>query len=481
MRRGPTDQRVAFVQTIAEEGELASIRSVNPATGVVLAAFEEDDEETVERALAAAADSVRALAAAGFDQRASWLRTAADLLDDESELVSMLVTSEMGKPIAQSRAEVAKSSYCMRYYADNAAGFLSGRALDDPTAVNATEARTRFDPLGVVLAVMPWNYPIWQVVRFAAPALMAGNAGLLKHASNVPRSAKYLGDLFERAGFPPGAFSTLLVGSGRVAALIADPRIAAVTLTGSEGAGRSVAAAAGDALKKVVLELGGSDPFIVMPSANLDDAVAAAVRARTLNNGQACINAKRFIVHTDVYDAFEREFVRRMSELRVGDPSDEQVQVGPLATIGGLREIEELVDDARNRGASILTGGGRTGGDSGYYYLPTVVAGLTPDMRLWNEEAFGPVASLYRVDSFEEAIERANESEFGLGSAFWSREATEIERAEGEIAAGAVFINGITTSYPELPFGGIKRSGYGRELSAEGIREFCNLKSVWVG
>jgi succinate-semialdehyde dehydrogenase/glutarate-semialdehyde dehydrogenase len=467
--------------TVLEESEMASIRSVNPATGAVLATFEEDSEESVERAIAAAASAVRPLSAAGFGQRAAWLRAAADLLDDESELVAMMITSEMGKPIAQSRAEVAKSSYCMRFYAEHAADFLRGRSLDQPEAVNASAARTRFDPLGVVLAVMPWNYPIWQVVRFAAPALMAGNAGLLKHASNVPRAARYLGGLFERAGFPHGAFSSLLVGAGRVPALIADRRIAAITLTGSEGAGRAVARAAGDVLKKVVLELGGSDPFIVMPSANLDDAVSAAVRARTLNNGQACINAKRFIVHADVYEAFEREFVRQMSQLRVGDPSDELVQLGPLATIGGLCEIEELVEDARAKGASILTGGARARDESGYYYRPTVVADLGRDMRLWNEEAFGPVASLYRVASVDEAIDLANESDFGLGSAFWSNDPKEIERAEGGIAAGAVFINGVTTSYPELPFGGIKRSGFGRELSMEGIREFCNLKSVWIG
>ncbi|MGO4680214.1 aldehyde dehydrogenase family protein [Microbacterium sp. 2MCAF23] len=327
---------------------------------------------------------------------------------------------------------------------------------------------------------MPWHYPIWQVVRFAAPALMAGNAGVLKHASNVPQSALYLGELFIRAGFPEGAFSTLLIGSGRVEAVIRDPRVAAVTLTGSEGAGRSIGATAGDVLKKAVLELGGSDPFIVMPSAELDAAVETAVKARTSNNGQACINAKRFIIHKDVYDEFTRNFVARMDALVVGDPAVGATDIGPLATESGRRDIEELVDHARSKGASILAGGQRLGAGEGWFYAPTVVADLTREVRLWDEEAFGPVASLYKVDSLDSALQVANESDFGLGCAFWSNDAREIARAERYIEAGAVFINGMTISYPELPFGGIKRSGFGRELSMEGIREFCNLKTVWI-
>lgn len=459
---------------------MATIRSIDPTTGAELAAFEEDTDEVVEQKLYAAAAAVDALEAAGWDLRADWMRATADLLESETEQVAAMITAEMGKPLAQAKAEVAKSAYAMRFYADKARDFLTGAELADPSVVSASGARTEFDPLGVVLAVMPWNFPIWQVVRFAAPALMAGNVGILKHASNVPQSALYLGELFTRGGFPEGAFSTLLIGSKRVEAVIRDPRVAAVTLTGSEGAGRSIAATAGDVLKKAVLELGGSDPFIVMPSAKLDDAVEIAVKARTSNNGQACINAKRFIVHTDIYDDFAEKFAARMAALTIGDPVEAGTEIGPLATESGRRDIEELVDDARDKGADILTGGGRPADTEGWFYQPTVIAGITDQMRLFAEEAFGPVASLYRVDSLEAALEIANDSDFGLGSAFWSTDQAEIDQAVRRIEAGAVFVNGMTISYPELPFGGIKHSGYGRELSAEGIREFCNLKTVWV-
>ncbi|WP_336631833.1 MULTISPECIES: aldehyde dehydrogenase family protein [unclassified Microbacterium] len=459
---------------------MAIIRSIDPTTGTELAAYQEDGADAVERKLAAAAVAVGALDVAGWDRRAEWMRAAAGILASEIDDVAATITAEMGKPLAQSRAEVAKSVHTMHYYADNARLFLRGRELEDPSSVTASSARTRYEPLGVVLAVMPWNYPIWQVVRFAAPALMAGNAGVLKHASNVPQSARYLGELFTRAGFPSGAFSTLLIGSAGVEAVIRDSRVAAVTLTGSEGAGRAIAAAAGDVLKKAVLELGGSDPFIVMPSADLDGAVETAVRARTTNNGQACINAKRFIIHEDLYDEFARRFTERMAALVVGDPADESTDIGPLATESGRRDIEELVDDARAKGAEILVGGSRGDADAGWFYAPTVVGGLTRDMRLWSEEAFGPVASLYRATSLDHALEIANDSDFGLGSAFWSSDPDEIAYAERRMEAGAVFVNGMTVSYAELPFGGIKRSGYGRELSREGIREFCNLKTVWV-
>lgn len=459
---------------------MAILRSINPTDGVELAVFEEDTEEVVESKLAAAHAAVVLLKEAGWEQRAAWMNAAADLLESEIHDVAAMITAEMGKPAVQSRAEVAKSAYTMRFYAENARAFLEGRELANPSAVSASAARTRFDPLGVVLAVMPWNYPIWQVVRFAAPALMAGNVGVLKHASNVPQAAVYIGELFARAGFPEGAFSTLLIGSRRVEAVIRDPRVAAVTLTGSEGAGRSIGSTAGDVLKKAVLELGGSDPFIVMPSAQLDAAVEIAVKARTANNGQACINAKRFIVHSDVYDEFARKFAERMGALVVGDPAVEATEIGPLATESGRSDIEELVDDARDKGATILTGGRRPEIADGWYYEPTVVADLTTEMRLFAEEAFGPVASLYRVGSLEEAFAVANGSEFGLGSAFWSNDPDEIAAAERELEVGAVFVNGMTISYAELPFGGVKRSGYGRELSLEGIREFCNLKTVWV-
>ncbi len=457
---------------------MPTIRSINPATGDEIGVFEEDDDTAVKAKLAAAASAVPLLAAAGWAQRATWMRAAADLLDAEAAQVAADITAEMGKPLAQARAEVAKSAKAMRFYADEAEGFLAPQTLADPSAVGASAAGARYEPLGVVLAVMPWNYPIWQVVRFAAPALMAGNAGLLKHAAIVPRSARFLGELFTRAGFPSGAFATLLIGSSRVEAVVRDPRVAAVTLTGSEGAGRAVARAAGDVLKKVVLELGGSDPFVVMPSADLDAAVATAVTARTSNNGQACINAKRFIVHEDVYDAFAAAFAERMAALRIGDPTEEQTEIGPLASASGLEDVSVLVEDAKARGADILAGGAPMDGP-GFFYPPTVVAGITPEMRLYAEEAFGPVASLYRASSLADALGIANALDFGLGAAFWSTDEDEIDAAVRGIESGAVFVNGMTISYPELPFGGIKRSGFGRELSAEGIREFCNLKTVW--
>ncbi|MEV4737554.1 aldehyde dehydrogenase family protein [Microbacterium sp. LWO14-1.2] len=459
---------------------MAIMRSVNPTTGEELATFEHDSDDVVEQKLAAASAAVPQLNAAGWARRAELMNAAADLLEADLEQVAAMITDEMGKPIAQSRGEVTKSVYAMRYYAENAEAFLSGRTLNDPSAVGATRAGTRFDPLGVVLAVMPWNYPIWQVVRFAAPALMAGNAGVLKHASNVPQAAVYLGRLFTRAGFPEGSFSTLLIGAGRVEGVIRDPRVSAVTLTGSEPAGRSVASIAGDVLKKVVLELGGSDPFIVMPSADLDAAAETAVKARTTNNGQACINAKRFIVHTDAYAAFAEKFAQKMAQLRIGDPQDASTDIGPLATSSGRDDIVELVDDAREKGASIIVGGSFDDSADGWFYPPTVIAGITPEMRLFEEEAFGPVASLYEAASLEDALAIANSLDFGLGSAFWSSDEAEIDHAIKAIESGAVFVNGMTISYPELPFGGIKRSGYGRELSAEGIREFCNLKTVWV-
>lgn len=458
---------------------MATITSIDPTTEEVLARFEEDDEKLVEQRIAAARAAVGVLREAGFAKRAEWMRAAAELLDADADVLAELITAEMGKPHAQARAEVHKSANAMRYYAEHAEEFLTGRSLDDPSVVGASRAGARYDPLGVVLAVMPWNYPIWQVIRFAAPALMAGNTGLLKHASNVPQAALYLSTLFERGGFPEGAFATLLISSSRVADVIRDPRVAAVTLTGSEGAGRSVGEAAGSVLKKAVLELGGSDPFVVMPSADIAAAAETAVRARTSNNGQACINAKRFIVHNDVYQEFTDAFVARMAALVVGNPMDPATEIGPLATASGRSDVEELVDDARAKGADVLTGGIRPAGP-GFFYPPTVIANIDRDMRLFEEEAFGPVASVYRVSSLEEAFEVANALDFGLGSAFWSTDPAEITAAITGIESGAVFINGMTLSYPELPFGGIKRSGHGRELSIEGIREFCNLKTVWV-
>ncbi|MCD0485723.1 NADP-dependent succinic semialdehyde dehydrogenase [Streptacidiphilus sp. ASG 303] len=457
-----------------------AIASVNPATGETLRTFEPLGGPGVEERIARAHHAFLAHRRTSFADRAERMRRAADLLEAEQDAIARTMTAEMGKPLAQARAEAAKCATAMRFYADHTEGFLAPEPLADPSAVKASRAETRWQPLGVVLAVMPWNFPLWQVVRFAAPALMAGNTGLLKHASNVPQTALYLEDLFLRAGFAEGCFQTLLIGSKEVEAVLRDPRVAAATLTGSEPAGRAVAAVAGDEIKKTVLELGGSDPFVVMPSADLDAAVAAAVTGRTQNNGQSCIAAKRFIVHRDVYDAFAERFTARMRELRVGDPMDEKTEVGPLATEQGRADVEELVADAVEAGATVLCGGERPDGP-GWFYPPTVLADITPEMRIAQEEVFGPVASLYRVGSAEEAVAVANSTSFGLGSAAWTQDPAEQELFTAELEAGAVFVNGMVASYPQLPFGGIRRSGYGRELAALGIREFCNAKTVWAG
>jgi succinate-semialdehyde dehydrogenase/glutarate-semialdehyde dehydrogenase len=457
-----------------------AIATINPATGVTEKTFEPHDAAEVERRIALADAATKAMRQTSFEERAAWMRDAADLLEAEADEVAVIMTTEMGKPLAQAKGEALKCVKGMRYYADHAQEFLADEKLADPSSVNASSAWTRYEPLGAVLAVMPWNYPLWQVVRFAAPALMAGNSGLLKHASNVPQSALYLDTLFERGGFPAGAFSTLLIGSKEVAAVLQDKRVKAVTLTGSEPAGREVAANAGGQIKKAVLELGGSDPFIVMPSADLPKAVDVAVTARVQNNGQSCIAGKRFIVHADVYDQFAALFADKLKALVVGDPMDAATQVGPLATESGRNELAELVDDAVEHGATVLAGGS-VPDRAGWYYPPTLVADLHDGMRLVLEEAFGPVASLYRVESREQARDVANQTTFGLSSAVWTTDADDEDFFVNSLDAGAVFINGMTVSYPELPFGGIKDSGYGRELAAAGIREFCNLKTVWKG
>jgi len=432
----------------------------------------------VDRRIQDAQEAFESLRSVPFSQKASWMHDTANLLESQIESIAELITIEMGKPLAQSVAEVKKCALSMRYYADNAEAFLANETIAGPARVGASSAGTVYQPLGVVLAVMPWNYPLWQVIRFAAPALMAGNTVILKHASNVPQSALFLDSLFERGGFPVGSFRTLLIGGQDVQAVISDDRVKAITLTGSEPAGRSVGSVAGQHIKKVVLELGGSDPFIVMPSANLPAAVETAVRARVSNNGQSCIAAKRFIVHADVYDEFVREFTAAMESLVVGDPMDPETQVGPIATESGRRELLELVDDARAKGAEVLTGGFALDGP-GWFFPPTVIAHLPESARLVQEEAFGPVASVYRVESKEEALTIANQTSFGLSSSVWTNEPSEQEWFIQCVDAGAVFINGMTASYPELPFGGIKNSGIGRELAAIGIREFCNLKTVW--
>jgi succinate-semialdehyde dehydrogenase/glutarate-semialdehyde dehydrogenase len=454
------------------------IATVNPATGETIETFSAHDDAEVQRRIAQAAEAHTALRETTYAQRAEWMKASADILDADVESAAQMITREMGKPIAQSRGEVLKCAKSMRFYAEHAESFLSNEPLADPSAVAASKAGAVWQPLGVILAVMPWNYPLWQVIRFAAPALMAGNTGLLKHASNVPQSALYLDGLFEKGGFPAGSFRTLLIGSAEVAAVLEDDRVKAVTLTGSEPAGRSVASTAGQQIKKAVLELGGSDPFIVMPSADLEAAATTAVKARTSNNGQSCIAGKRFIVHADVYEQFAELFTAKMAALTVGDPADEAVDIGPLATESGRDEVAELVDDAVTKGAEVLTGGSTTQ-QPGWYYPPTVLGGLTDDMRIVMEETFGPVASLYKVADRDEAVRVANQTTFGLSSAVWSNDEAEQDWFAQHLDAGAVFINGMTVSYPELPFGGVKASGYGRELAAAGIREFCNLKTVW--
>ena len=455
------------------------IASTNPATGETEQVFEPHDRAEVERRIARADAAFGALKRTTFRQRAEWMSAAADILDAEREHIAEMMTREMGKPITAARAEAAKCAKGMRFYAAHAEEMLADEPLANPERVNASRAWARYEPLGVILAVMPWNFPFWQVIRFAAPALMAGNTGLLKHASNVPQAALYLDGVFTRAGFPEGAFSTVLIGSRDVDAIIKDPRVKAVTLTGSEPAGRAVASSAAAEVKKAVLELGGSDPFIVMPSADLDAAVATAVTARTQNNGQSCIAAKRFIVHADVYERFTEKFVAAMQALTVGDPLDERTQIGPIATASGRDDLVELVADARAKGARVLTGGEVPDG-AGWFYPPTVVAEVTPAMRLHLEEAFGPVATVYSVPGVAEAIELANATPFGLSSAVWTTDAAEQQRFVAEVDAGGVFINGMTISYPELAFGAIKNSGFGRELGEVGMKEFCNMKTVWA-
>jgi succinate-semialdehyde dehydrogenase/glutarate-semialdehyde dehydrogenase len=385
------------------------------------------------------------------------------------------MTQEMGKTLKSAISEVEKCAWVCRYYAENAERHLA----DEVFPTTAAMSYVRYLPIGPVLAVMPWNFPFWQVFRFAAPALMAGNVGLLKHASNVPQCALAIEEVFREAGFAEGVFQALLVGSSKVAAIIADPRVEAVTITGSEGAGAQVGAAAGKAIKKSVLELGGSDPFIVMPSANLEAAAAAAVKARCINNGQSCIAAKRFIVHQDVYAEFERRFVEGMKALKVGDPMQEDTDIGPLATEQVLGDVARQVDDSVRAGARLLCGGKRLPG-RGNFYTPGVLGDIPRAAPVYREEVFGPVASLFRVKDIHEAIALANDSDFGLGSSVWTGDEKERQRFVDELEAGQTFVNSLVASDPRLPFGGVKRSGYGRELSAVGIREFVNIKTVWI-
>ena len=453
-----------------------AIATVDPTTGETLRTFAELSDGELERKLEKARTAFSTWRRTTPPRRAGALARAAELLTNDQERWARLMVQEMGKPIGAARAEAQKCAWACQYYVDHAPALLA----DTPVDVGGPRAFVRHLPLGPVLAVMPWNFPFWQVFRFAAPALMAGNVGLLKHAANVPQCALAIEEIFWRAGFPEGVFQALLVGHEQVARVLEDPRVVAATLTGSDAAGASVASIAGKQLKPTVLELGGSDPFVVMPSADLDAAVKAAVTARTINNGQSCIAAKRFIVHRDVYDRFERGLVEGLARLTVGDPRDEGTAIGPLATAAIRDGVAAQVDDAVAKGARLLTGGRRVAG-KGFFYEPTALADVPRSARAFAEEVFGPVALVFRVKDLSEAIELANATPYGLGSSVWTRDPAEQARFVDELEAGMTFVNAMVASDPRLPFGGVKRSGYGRELGKDGLLSFVNRKAVWVG
>ncbi|MFL5637662.1 MAG: NAD-dependent succinate-semialdehyde dehydrogenase [Gemmatimonadaceae bacterium] len=452
-----------------------SISTINPATGETVRSFEAFTTARIGETLDRGVTAYRQHRVTSFTARAECMRKVAEILDAECRELGKLMTLEMGKPFKAAVAEAEKCATACNYYADNAQTFLADRTVD----MEGGRSWVTFQPLGVVLAIMPWNFPFWQVFRFAAPALMAGNVGVLKHASNVPQCALAIEDIFRRAGFVDGAFQTLLVGSDAVEAIIADPRVAAVTLTGSEGAGRSVASAAGKNLKKSVVELGGSDPFIVMPSADLEAAVSTAVTARMINNGQSCIAAKRFIIHEKIYDEFLEKFVARVSAVRVGDPMDEKTELGPLATASIRDDLDRQVKESVDAGSRLLTGGQKLPGN-GFYYTPTVLADIPPGAPAARDELFGPVASVFKAHDLTDAIRIANGTTFGLGASAWTRDDRERDEFVREIESGLLFINGMVASDARLPFGGVKNSGFGRELGEFGIREFVNIKSVRV-
>jgi succinate-semialdehyde dehydrogenase/glutarate-semialdehyde dehydrogenase len=452
-----------------------AIATINPATGQTLKTFDSLSDSQIEEKIQRGAETFPSFSRLSFAHRGQMMLKAADILENEKKELARLMTTEMGKTFRSAVDEAVKCAWACRYYAEHAEQFLA----DEVIKTTASRSYVRYQPLGIILVVMPWNYPFWQVFRFIAPGLMAGNVGLLKHASNVPQCALKIEDILLRAGFPEGAFQTLLIGSGQVDKILGDSRIAAATLTGSEDAGIKVGAGAAQRVKKVVLELGGSDPFIVMPSANLEEAVATAVKARTLNNGQSCIAAKRFIIAEEIADRFEQEFVKRMKALTLGDPFDEKTDVGPLATADAVTSLDADVQKSVAAGARVLAGG-KPADLPGYFYLPTVLRDIPRDSPAYKEELFGPVASLFRVKGIEEAIRIANDTRFGLGASAWSNDKKEQERFINELDAGMVFINQMVASDPRVPFGGVKRSGYGRELSTYGIREFTNVKTVWV-
>ncbi len=452
-----------------------AIKSTNPATGETLKTFDALIGDQIEKKLAATDRAFQTYRRTPFPERAQFLTKAASLLKEEKDRLGRIITLEMGKLIKTSVDEIVKCALACQFYAENAERFLN----DQPAQTGAARSYIRFQPIGAVLAIMPWNFPFWQVFRFAAPALMAGNVALLKHAANVPQCALAIEDILRRAGFDEGIFQTLLIEAEQTRALIEDSRVKAVTLTGSERAGIEVASAAARQIKKSVLELGGSDPFVVMPTADLETAVVTGVRARMINTGQSCIAAKRFIVHEKIYDKFVQEFVERVRSLRVGDPLDETTEIGPLATEAILHGVDQQVQKTVGLGAKLLTGGNRIS-RAGFFYEPTVLAEIPGESPASNEEVFGPVASIFRARDAADAIEIANSTLFGLGASAWTNDRKEQELFASELEAGMVFINGMVASDPRLPFGGIKRSGYGRELGEEGIREFVNVKTVVV-
>jgi succinate-semialdehyde dehydrogenase/glutarate-semialdehyde dehydrogenase len=450
-----------------------AIATINPATGQVIKTFDPLSDSQVDEKIRRAAEVFPKFRKLTFAERAQMMRKAADILEAEKDALGRLMTAEMGKTLRSAVDEAVKCAWACRYYAENAERFLA----DEIIQTNASRSYVRYQPLGPILVVMPWNFPFWQAFRFIAPGLMAGNVGLLKHASNVPQCALKIEEVLCRAGFPDGVFQTLLIGSDKVDRILDDPRIAAATLTGSEEAGVKVGSGAAKRIKKVVLELGGSDPFIVMPSANFDEAVATAVKARTINNGQSCIAAKRFIVAESIADRFEQEFVARMQALKLGDPMDESTDVGPLATADAVKSLDADVQRSVQAGARVLTGGKPAQGN---FYLPTVLTDVPKDSPAYREEFFGPVASIFRAKDIGDAIRVANDSKFGLGASAWTNDSAEQERFINELEAGMVFINQMVASDPRVPFGGIKHSGFGRELSVHGIREFTNIKTVVV-
>lgn len=452
------------------------IESTNPATGERLQAYPALAAQALEDKLTRAHTAFLSYKRTTLAQRAAWMHRAAQLLDDDRDLLARTMTGEVGKTLQASRDEVAKCALGLRFFADHAPAMLADEALEDPDA----RSFVRFAPLGPILAIMPWNFPLWQTVRFAAPALMAGCVGLLKPAETVPACALALEDVLLRAGFPQGVFQTLLIETAAVAGIVHDPRIAGATLTGSEAAGRAVARECGAALKPVVLELGGSDPFVVLPSADRADAVRVGVQARTQNNGQSCIAAKRFIVHTDVYDDFAARFTQAMAALRVGDPLAPQTQVGPLHTRRARQTLGRQVQESLALGARALCGARELDGP-GFFYAPTVLCEVPPDAPAFREELFGPVAVLLRAADLDDALRLANDTSFGLGASVWTGDTAEQERLVNELDCGMVFVNSMVVSDPRLPFGGIKNSGFGRELSVPGIRSFVNAKTVWMG